>query len=67
MDIAPGGVGLPDLDQHIRLRPAGLVQHPAGNDNALALRFAALGTVAGQIGIEFAHCIVAEHRAGDLG
>src|SRR3546814_7622230 len=36
MDVAPGGVGLPDLDQRVGLRAPRLVEHAAGDDDALA-------------------------------
>ena len=40
--VAPGRVGLPDLDQRLGHRPAVLVQHPACDDDALAERLAGM-------------------------
>ena len=40
VDVAAGRVGLPDLDQRVRHRPAVLVEHAAGDDDPLAERLA---------------------------
>jgi hypothetical protein len=37
MVIAPGGVGLPDFQQHIAHRRSGAVDNPAFDSNAFAL------------------------------
>ena len=44
------GVRLPDLDQRIRHRPRVLVQHSAGDDDALPERLA--GVRAGEVAVE---------------
>src|SRR3546814_17950658 len=36
VDVAAGGVGLPDLDQRVGLRAPRLVEHAAGDGDALA-------------------------------
>ena len=64
VDVAAGGVGLPDLDQRVRHRPAVLVEHAAGDDDALAERLA--GMLAGQVGVARPHALVAVDRAGQL-
>jgi hypothetical protein len=38
--VAPGGIGLPDLDQRVAQRPAGLVEDAPRDDDALAQRLA---------------------------
>ena len=43
--VAAAGIGLPDLDQRVRHRPAVLVQHVAVHDDAFADRLAVLGVV----------------------
>ena len=60
--VAPGRVGLPDLDQGVRRGPAVLVQHPPGDDDALAQGGAVAGRVAGQVVIEPADVVVAVDR-----
>ena len=50
VDVAAGGVGLPDLDQLADDRPAVAVEHPAGDDHPLAHRLAAV--LDGQVGLE---------------
>src|SRR5690349_21590001 len=52
MDVAPAGIGLPDLDKHSRLRAAVLVEHAAGHDDALAKGLAFM--LAGEIIVGFA-------------
>ena len=42
MDVAAGGIGLPDFDQRIRHRARVLVEHMAVHDDALAERLAVL-------------------------
>ena len=49
VDVAAGGVGLPDLDQRVRHRPAVAVEHAAGDDDALAQRLAVV--LAGEVGV----------------
>ena len=58
--VAAAGVGLPDLDQLARHRPAEFVEHPPGHDDALPDR---LARVPGrQVGIERVDVLVAEAR-----
>ena len=55
VDIAPGGVRLPDLNQGVGQRAPVLVQDPAGHHDALAERLAVLRGVPGEVMIELAH------------
>ena len=64
VDVASGGVRLPDLDQRIRHRPAVLVEHAARHDDPLAERLA--GMLAGEVAIVLAHALMAVDRAGEL-
>ena len=64
VDVAAGGIGLPDLDQRMRHRPAVLVADPARDDDPLAERRGIM--LAGQVGIVVAHAFMAEHRSGEL-
>ena len=50
VDVAPGGVGLPDLDELAAHRPAVAVDDPAGDHHPLADRLA--GVLDGQVGLE---------------
>ena len=36
VDVATGGIGLPDLDQCVGLGPAFIIKHPPGDDDAFA-------------------------------
>ena len=47
--VAAGRVGLPDLDQGVRDRPAVAVEHPAGHDDPLADGLARV--LGGQVGV----------------
>src|SRR6185369_1640435 len=38
VDVASAGVGLPDFEQGVGYRPAGVIENPAGHDDALADR-----------------------------
>ena len=62
--VAPGGVGLPELDQGVRHRPAVAVEHPPGNDDPLPDRLGS--TVRGEVGIAREQSLGAEHRPGQL-
>jgi hypothetical protein len=64
MDVAAAGIGLPDLDQRVRHAAAVLVAHMAMHDDALADRLAFV--LGGEIGIAFAHGLVAVDRAGQF-
>ena len=63
--IAPGSIGLPDLDQRIRHRLAVLIEHAAVHNDALAQRLALM--LLGQIGIARLHGFVSINRTGELG
>ena len=64
MDVAAGGVRLPDLDQRVRDRPAVLVDDAADDDDALAERLA--GMLAREVAVVLAHALMAVDRAGEL-
>ena len=64
VDVAAAGVGLPDLDQLAGDRPAVAVEHPAGHDDALADRLAAV--LDGQVGLERADVALPEARRPEL-
>ena len=53
VDVAAGRVGLPDLDQLAGAPAAVAVEHPAGDDDPLADRLAAV--LDGQVGLERVH------------
>ena len=59
--VAPAGVRLPHLDERVRDRAAVLVENPAGDDDPLAHRLAR--ELPGQVAVEIADRILAEHRA----
>src|SRR3546814_17351207 len=71
MDVAAGGVGLPDLDQRVGLRAPRLVEHVAGDDDALANGLSGglpfFAAVPGQVVVERPEAVLPEHRAGPLG
>ena len=50
VEVAAGGVRLPDLHDRVAERPPTTVEHPAGDDDAFADRFA--GVLAGEVMIE---------------
>ena len=62
--VAPGGVGLPDLDELPAHRPPGRVQDPAGDDDALPQRLP--GGVLREVGVERGHVGDPEHGRGAL-
>ncbi len=64
--VAAAGIGLPELDQRVRHAAAGLVEHAAVDDDALADGIAVLGVIADQVVVERPEIVVAEHRSGDL-
>ncbi len=64
VDVAPGGVGLPDLHQLVGHRPPVAVEHPPGDDHPLADRVAAVGD--GEVGLERVDVAVAEDRREPL-
>ena len=66
VDVAPGGVRLPDLDQGVGHGAPVLVEHAAGHHDALAERLAVLGGVPGEVVIELAQGVVAVHGPGQL-
>src|SRR6185295_8021180 len=64
MRVAAGGVRLPDLDQGVGHGAAVLVEHAAGDDDALADRIALV--LARQIAVRWLDVAMAENRPGDL-
>ena len=56
--VAAGGVGLPDLDQLARHRPARLVEQPSGHDDPLPDRLT--GVAGGEVGVERVDVLAAE-------
>ena len=65
VEVAPGGVGLPELDQRVGGGPAVFVQDPAGDDDALA---GGTGRVLpGQVEGLHVHRVRPEHRPRHLG
>ena len=62
MGVAPGGIALPDLDQRTPHRPPVLVEHAAGDDDALAERF--VPAPVGEVARARRHGIRAEAHAG---
>ena len=64
VDVAAGGVALPDLDQRVGHGPSVLVEHAALDDDALAQRLA--GVLRGEVGLLRLDVGVAVDRAGDL-
>jgi hypothetical protein len=62
--VAPGGVGLPDLHQGVRDRPAVLVQHAAADDDPLSDRLAVV--LARQIMVAGLDVVPAKDRTGDF-
>src|SRR5215207_617139 len=65
MDVAARGVRLPDFEERVRNRPAVLVEHASGHDDALAERLA--GVLAREVGVVLAHALMPIDRAGELG
>src|SRR5450631_2022043 len=51
VQVATGGIGLPDLQQRVEQRRALLIEHAARHDDALADSLAASASVARQVGI----------------
>ncbi len=67
MAVAPAGVGLPELDEHVGHWLCVLVDDPAMHHDALADGFlAGLGKVDDEIVIVFTQHVVAECGAGFL-
>src|SRR5262249_27583463 len=64
VDVAPGGVGLPDLDQRVWDGAALRVEHAPGYDNALADRLAARAGIASQVGVLRRHGADRRPRTG---
>ena len=64
VDVAAGGVGLPDLDELVAHRPAVAVEHATGHDHPLAHRLA--GVLDGQVGLERVEVPLTEHRRPQL-
>src|SRR5204863_2400580 len=64
MWVAPGSVGLPDLDQRMRNGLAVLVEHASVDDDALADRLAFV--LASQIVISRLDIVMAENRTGQF-
>ena len=64
VEVAAGGVRLPDLDQRRADRPAVAVGDPAGDDDPLAERLALV--LAGEVVVELADGVVAVDRPGQL-
>ena len=61
--VAAGGVRLPDLDERVADRPpVAIVEHAAGDDDALAERLAAV--LPREVVVELGDVVVAERRAG---
>ncbi len=58
--VAPGRIGLPDLDQRLRHRPSILVEHAPFDDDALAERLA--GVLPRQVAVGMSHAPVRIHR-----
>ncbi|CPR13583.1 hypothetical protein BN971_04895 [Mycobacterium bohemicum DSM 44277] len=56
--VAPGGVGLPDLDQLAGHRSARPVDQPSGDDDALPDRFS--GMAGGEVGVAGMNVVAAE-------
>src|SRR5205085_4612541 len=51
VDVAPGRIGLPDLEERVRHGVAMVVEHTPGHDDTLADRLAAGAGVARQVGV----------------
>ena len=66
VDIASGGVGLPDLDQRVGQRATIFVQHPAGDDDALAQRLAIDPRILRHVVIQRANALMAVDRSGQF-
>jgi hypothetical protein len=64
MDVAPAGIGLPDLEQRIRHAAAVLVQHMAVHDDTFAKRLALV--LGGEIVVAGPHRLVTVERAGQF-
>ena len=65
VDVAPGGIRLPDLDQGVSHGPAVAVEHAPGDDDALTERLARM--LAREVVVERAHLPVPVDGPGDLG
>src|SRR5581483_614659 len=66
VQVAPGGVALPDLDQRVRDGAAVLVEHATGHDDALAERLSTRSGVRRQVGVLGRDRADAGARAGQL-
>ena len=64
VDVAAGGICLPQLDQSIGQRPAAGVEHPPGDDDALTQRLARV--LPGEVGVQLRHQSLAVHRPGGI-
>jgi hypothetical protein len=62
--VAPGGVGLPDLDERVGHGPAVAVEHPPEDEDPLADRLPAVAQR--QVRVLGPDPVLAEHRTGDL-
>src|SRR5690625_47106 len=62
--VSPGGVGLPDLDQGVRNGTTVLLEDAAMHDDPLPLRLVIV--LAGEVVVELADAILAQHRPGQL-
>src|SRR5579859_1950731 len=64
VQVAPGGIGLPDFNQSVRQRVTIIIEHAPADDDALAQRFSRM--LAGQIAVAFAEIGMSINRAGHL-
>ena len=64
VDVAAGGVGLPDFHELAGHGAAVAVEHAAGDDDAFALRLAVV--LDGQVRLQGVHVLVAERRGMQL-
>jgi hypothetical protein len=67
VNISPGRIGLPDLDERIADRSAAFVQYPPAHDDPLADRIAVSQRVSGQILIKGTQIFVPINRGRAFG